>query len=123
VLLSVEPNVAAAGKDRLSAVVPVVPTSRREFWEHDRVTMFARVYRRVKSTDAVTVTLRIRDPRDRTVFEKTDAAVASLLGSIRALDYGVALPTASLPPGPYRVTLEATTARDTVRRDVRIIRR
>jgi VWFA-related protein len=123
VLLNVEPNVAAAGKDRLSAVVPVVPTSRREFWEHDRVTMFARVYRRAKGTDAVTVKLRIRDPRDRTVFEKTDSAVAGLLGSIRALDYGVALPTASLPPGPYLVTLEASTARDTVRRDVRIIRR
>jgi VWFA-related protein len=123
VLLSVEPNVAVAGKDRLSAVVPVVPTSRREFWDLDRVTLFARVYRHVKSIDPVTMKVQVRDAHDRSVFERTDSSVANLLGSSRVVDYGIALPIASLTPGPYLVTIEASTNRETARRDVRFVRR
>jgi VWFA-related protein len=122
-VVGVEPNVAVAGVNRVSAAFPVVPTSRREFWSGDEVLVFARIYRQLKADDPVTTTTRVRDANDRIVFERTDTGVANLLGKSRILDYRVGIPIDRLPPGPYLVTVEAKTSRETMHRDIRFMRR
>jgi VWFA-related protein len=123
VLISVEPNVLVAGRERLRAVVPVVPTSRREFWMHDRVSAFVRVYQKARAKEPVTLQVQMRDANDRKVFERRETIATHLTASLRSADYQAALPLQLLPPGPYLLTIEATENRATVRRDVRFIRR
>ena len=122
VALSVEPNVPVAGRERIAFIVPVVPTSRREFWETDRVSAFLQLYRN-KGNDPVTVTVRLLNAQDATFFEKVDSLPTERFGSNHAADYQVPLPVEAMPPGPYLVTIEAATSRSTSRRDVRIVRR
>ena len=61
VAVSVEPNVPTAGRERIAAILPVVPTSRRDFWASDRVTAFVRVHKNRKGADPVALTTRVRD--------------------------------------------------------------
>jgi VWFA-related protein len=123
VLLSVEPNIPVAGRERLGAVVPVLPTSRREFWPGDNVSAFVRVYQKKGATDPVKLTLQVRDAESRKVFERTDTIATTLTVSLRSADYGMAIPLNVLPPGPYLLTIEATSGKTSARRDVRMIRR
>jgi hypothetical protein len=123
VMLSVEPNIPVAGRERLGAVVPVLPTSRREFWPGDNVSAFVRVYQKARATDPVKLTLQVRDADDRKVFERTDTIATTLTATLRSADYGMAVPLSVLPPGPYLLTIEATSGKASVRRDVRMIRR
>jgi len=123
VIISAEPNVPAAGSERLGAVVPVVPTSRREFWPGDSVSAFVRVYQKARATDPVKLTLQVRDADDRKVFERSDTLATTLTASLRSADYRIALPLNVLPPGPYLLTVEAASGKATARRDVPMMRK
>ena len=123
VVLSVEPNVPVAGKERVSAIVPVVPTSRREFWEPDRVKAFVRIHRNKRGDDPVTVTTRLQNAQDRIAFETREALGAERLSKDRTVDYQSAVPVEALEPGAYLLRIEATAGRTTVERTVRITRR
>jgi VWFA-related protein len=123
VVISVEPNVLVAGKERLGPMVPVVPTSRREFWMHDRVSAFLRLYQSERAKDPVSLTVQLRDADDRKVFERNETIPTTRLSTVRAADCGIALPLHNLPPGPYLLTIDASSNKATARRDVRLIRR
>jgi hypothetical protein len=123
VMLSVEPNIPVAGRERLGAVVPVLPTSRREFFPGDDVSAFVRVYQKARATEPVKLTLQVRDAGDRKVFERIDTIATTLTALLRSGDYRMALPLNVLPPGPYLLTIEATSGKASARRDVRMIRR
>jgi VWFA-related protein len=122
VVLSVSPNDAAAPKDRLAKLIPVVPTSRRDFWVSDRTTAFMRVYRNKAGTTPL-VRARILDDGDRVVFEREEALDATRFDSSGAGDYRLELPIDTLPPGPYLLTLEAQGGNTSTRRHVRFTRR
>ena len=115
---------ALVGMGRLGkAVVPVLPTSRREFWPGDNVSAFVRVYQKARATDPVKLTLQVRDAADRKVFERTDTISTTLTATLRSADYGMAIPVNVLPPGHYLLTIDATSGKASARRDVRMIRR
>jgi VWFA-related protein len=124
IALSAAPGPAAAPRDLLAGVVPILPTSAREFLTIARVTAFARLAQGGGAPLApVTVTTRVRDSRDRVVFDRQHVVAAAEFAAARTADLLVELPMAQLWPGPHLLEIDAAagphTARQRVRFDVR----
>jgi hypothetical protein len=110
----------AAPRDALSALMPVIPTSERGFAPADDVEAFVRVYVNGAMAQPVELVWRIRDANDRVVVTARETVQNTRFGTRRSADVRYALPVATLPPGDYLLTLDASlTARSTARRDVR----
>jgi VWFA-related protein len=120
-VLAAVPNVAVAPRDAFVKLIPVVPTSRRNFWKTDQVVSFLRLYQSGKTTAPVKVNLEIRDARDRAVFENAESIEGARFMQTRSADYQVQLPIAKLEPGPYLLTIDANAGRTSLRRDVRFV--
>lgn len=122
-VLAAVPNVAVAPRDAFAKLIPVVPTSRRNFWKTDQVVSFLRLYQSGKTTAPVKVNLQIRDTNDRAVFEDSELIEGAefMLMQRRSADYRVQLPMNELAPGPYLLTVEANAAGKSLRRDVRFV--
>jgi hypothetical protein len=112
--------VTPATKDPLADVVPLLPTARRDFDRHERVTAFMGAYHNSGPLpSAVEIGTRITDERNRRRFERrSPMAAADFDASGRAV-YTIDLPLASLDPGSYLLTMEATGARAKTTRHVR----
>jgi hypothetical protein len=65
------------------------------------------------------LSVRIRDVRDKVVFEASQNLKADRFDAARAAEYRLVLPVDKLVPGPFLLTIEAKLKKDTVRRDVR----
>jgi VWFA-related protein len=119
-VLSVTPGPVVAPGDRFAALLPIVPTTRREFVTGDQVIAFLRVYDGGKHSDGpVAVTARITDSADRVVFRTTGFVTPALTGALRAADYRLTLPIERLLSGAHLLTIEATIGKDVLRRDAR----
>jgi VWFA-related protein len=122
VALSVTPGVPVAPVEALSAIVPVIPTTEREFARLDRVTAFLRVYQGGRTPLApVTVSVHILDAKGATAFEKADTLGGDRFVTARAADERLALPLVSLTSGDYLLSFEAALDKTAVRRDVRFL--
>ena len=120
VLVSAQTGPPAAPKDKLAGVVPVLPTTRREFRTDDRVGAFLRLYQGgKKSVASVTVASRIVDGTGAAVVDKTETLGPERFATARSADYGFEMPVARLTPGVYLLTIEARSGTDRARRDVR----
>jgi hypothetical protein len=120
VILTAEPMPIAAPPDAFAKVVPVVPTTRRDFERADRVRAFMRVYQRAARAETVRVTTRITDASDRVVLERSAALDEPKPAQYSAADFTFEVPIGSLASGHYLLTLEASlNPRIAVRRDVR----
>jgi len=85
-------------------LMPVTPTTRRQFATSDRVTAFVRAYQAEKDDPLpITITARIVDSSNRRVFEAKKPS-----SDRRSVDYRFELPLSSLSPGQYLLTIEAT---------------
>jgi VWFA-related protein len=92
--------------DDVRAVVPVTPTTRREFARGDRATVFARVYqggRRDLEDVDVHVTILAADGRP--VTDRTGTLAASQFESDRQADLDMELPLPAFEPGEYLLTI------------------
>lgn len=119
-VLSVTPGPVAAPGDRFADLLPIVPTTRREFVAGDQVAAFLRVYDGGNpAAGPVDVTARITDGAGRIVFRTTGGVTPTPAGSLRVADYRLTLPVERLLPGPHLLTIEATIGKDVVRRDAR----
>ena len=108
------PEVGSAFHD----LVPVTPSTRRQFATSDRVIAFVRAYQ-AKKDDALplTITTRIVDSSNRTVFEAKKPSPND--PPARSVDYQLELPLSSLTTGQYLLTIEATRkANQRARREV-----
>ncbi len=106
--------------DAFAAIIPVVPTTRRDFERSDRAKAFVRIYRGAKGpADRVDVTARVTDANGAEVVSKTDALAADAFGPARSADYTYDLPISTLRPGAYLLTIEAKLGSIATRRDVR----
>jgi hypothetical protein len=120
VALTVVPGQPVAPTDGLKDVMPIVPTAVRDFARHERVTAFFRIHQGGKLAIApVTVTTRVTDAQDKTVFNRTEVTAAEAFAEARAADVRFMLPVAQLTPGDYLLTFEAAIDKTTARRDVR----
>ncbi|MGE5360340.1 MAG: VWA domain-containing protein [Bacteroidales bacterium] len=118
--LNVFPPISKAQTGRVAPMLPIVPTTLRQFISGDHVTAFLRVYQGGgKPPEGVTIAARIIDAATRSVFERSEELAASDFASGRAVDYLLTLPTRDLTPREYLLTIEAKTARHGARRDVR----
>jgi hypothetical protein len=105
-------------KDPLSRVVPVVPTTLREFGAGDRVKAFVRVYEGGnKPIVPVALTTRIIDDHDHVVLDRPETLAPVRFGTTRAADVRADLPT--LAPGAYLLTFDVALDKTTARREVR----
>jgi VWFA-related protein len=117
-------NREAAGRASVTPIatlLPVVPTSVREFTGTDRLTAFVRSFQGGKSPLAsVRITARIVSEEDHAVFEEHSTIPAGSFSAVRSADYRLALPLARLAPGEYLLSIAAVVDQRTSRRDVRI---
>jgi VWFA-related protein len=120
VLMSVLPGEPIAPAEALSGVVPVIPTTEREFTRFERASAFLRVYQGGKEGPApVSLAIRIVDGNDRTMVSQSEVLAPDRFATARAADERFTLPLTQLPPGGYLLTLDATMGKATARRDVR----
>jgi hypothetical protein len=120
VVLDATPGVPVAPANALNGIVPIVPTSEREFARFERVNAFVRVSQGGKAPLApVTMTTRILDARGATTREQTDALAVQQFASARSADVRFPVPLNALAPGDYLLTFEASLGATTARRDVR----
>ena len=111
VVISATPGSSWRPRDRLASLLPVVPTTQREFSADQAVTAFLRVYQPGRNPLApVLVRARILDGQDAEVFTSSDRLDPARFGSARAADYTLSLPLVSLPGGEYLLNLEIVTA-------------
>jgi hypothetical protein len=104
----------------MSDLLPVHPTALREFTRTDSVTAFVRLYQGGHDAmQTVSVAAHIVDVTNRAVFERTEPVSIDRFDANRVADYRLVLPTATLMPGTYLLTLEITRARERETRNVR----
>jgi VWFA-related protein len=108
VVLEATPALPVTIHTALSEVLPVTPTSARTFASTERVASFMRVYQGGNvPVGPVSVTSRLVDGSNRTVFNETTPLGSERFGADRAADYRVELPIGRLSAGPYLLTIEA----------------
>ncbi len=120
VVLGQAPAEGAARTDALRGVVPVLPSTAREFPTNESPVAFVRIFQG-GAAPLVPVTMRaeILDGRDATVFTTSTTLAAEGFSAARDAEFVVALPLASLQRGPHVLSITATPAGATaVRRDV-----
>ena len=120
VVVSGDPIPFAAPKDAFAGIIPVVPTTKREFERSDRAAAFVRIYTGGKQpAGRVAVSARVTDANGAAVASKTSAVDAAKSSEGRSADYTYDLPLATLAPGAYLLTIEARVDTAMARRDVR----
>jgi hypothetical protein len=121
IVLSTTPPLNSGPKNLLASVIPVVPTTQREFAGHHG-SAFMQVYQNGRAPIApVTMTVRVTDGHDRVVVTETSTLDAAAFGKTHTADYRYELPIARLAPGPYLVTFEVSEGGIVARRHVQII--
>lgn len=101
-------------------MIPIVPTAARVFTPSVPITAFVRLYQGGKDAPgAVQVRTRIVDAATQTVFQDVTTLDAARFQSGRSSDYRLELPLATLREGEHLLTIEATAAKATARREVR----
>lgn len=112
VVLSSDPAPQSAPKGALADLIPVIPTSLREFTRSTAVTAFARLYvgRKLKpGTSEVVATLADRSGRE--VFREARVVQAGDLTKSGTADVPIVLPLHVLQPGPHLLTLTVADSR------------
>ena len=122
VVLDARPPGQAGPLDTFKGLLPVVPTSRREFRPRDNVRAFLRVYQGGADPPvAATVRVTLRDRYDQVVYNYPHPLAARRFDPVtRAADFTFDLPMQSLESGPYLITFETTMGEQSVTRQVRI---
>jgi hypothetical protein len=121
VLVEMEPPGSSTPPQAFDAIVPMTPTSNREFKRDDLATAFMRVYQGEGSPLLpVTVTTRMVNGQGQQVGEGKDRIEVDRFHiDGRAADYRFSLPLGLLPPGQYYLTLTFTQgARNSVERSL-----
>jgi hypothetical protein len=107
-MLEATPAWPRTSDDRVRALIPVLPTTRRQFASADSVTIFFRIHQRPgRAPKEVTRTLRITNGRDEVVTTLSETISAAAFAAFGA-EQRLVLPTTALGPGQYLVSVELT---------------
>ena len=112
-------GVATSKSGPLGDLLPLRPVAAREFATTDRIAAFVRVYQGSGESAPATLTTRIVDGRNQSVFEQLAPLFDAPGPGPRSADYEVALPLAKLSPGDYLLTFQAGGQKPAASRDVR----
>jgi hypothetical protein len=110
----------SAQDDGLADLLPILPTAAREFSASVPVTAFLRVYQGGRSAPVpVEIRLRTVDTSMRTVAEESARLEPARFQSGRSADCQFELPLSRFAEGEYLLTVEASAAKTSARREVR----
>lgn len=109
IVIAAAPVPMAMGKDKLTSLLPVVPTAMRDFVRAGgTATAFLRVYQGGKGAPVdVPVIAQIVDGDGTRVLDASETLAGDRFSAGRAADYRLDLPLARLQTGPYLLTIEA----------------
>jgi hypothetical protein len=86
----------------LAALLPITPTTDREFSTTSQVRAFLKIYEGGRATIApVTLSVTITDERDATIYSTTASVNALKFASDRSASFPFDLPLTALAPGEY----------------------
>jgi VWFA-related protein len=122
-MLEASPPLPGGPRNAFDGLLPVAPTSKRDFATTDQVAAFLQINEGGDTPLApVALAIRIVNDHDITVFERAGTVGANLFpASLRGANQRFALPLSTLAPGAYLLTVEATLGKATARRDVRFV--
>jgi VWFA-related protein len=106
--------------DALASVVPILPTSAREFSPSDSVIAFLRVFQGGTAPIApVTMTTKVLDIGDTPLFEESKTIAPEAFDASRSAPFEIALPLSRLSHGPHLVSISVSApGASNVRRDL-----
>jgi VWFA-related protein len=91
----------------LGDLVPIVPTSSREFTTSEVVTAFLRVYRSGGDAAPVAVTAEVFDAADGLHFERAETVEPGMIGPDGSAPLRFDIPLTTLTPGPHLLSVTA----------------
>jgi hypothetical protein len=120
IILGPSPVPAVARTDALASVLPVVPTTEREFAPSDAVTAFVRMFEGDAAPMVpINIAVKILDGNDATKFDVTTTLQPTAFDARRSAPYQVEIPLGGLVRGPHLLSISATPQGGaTVRRDL-----
>lgn len=120
IVLHAQPGLPAAPADRLAGVLPLVPTTQRDFSNLQQVTAFLRVYQGGAAA-IVPVSLRaqILDSQSRIVYDASQILDRTRFATNRTAETRLDLQIDQLAPGAYLLVLQGTEGSGSARADVR----
>lgn len=120
IAVSADVPVVSAPKDALATLIPVVPTTEREFTAGTTARVFLRVYQ--KGTPLpVSMEMEIRAADDTVAATERQDMAATQFGRERSADVTWRLPLATLAPGAYLVRLIAHAGAASAERSLQIV--
>lgn len=111
IVVSAAPGTLTAPKNFLSALLPVIPTTRREFGRSDRLVAYFRIYQGTDRQDplaAVRLHSTIVDAHDKLIASETSTIEAGQFAAARTAEHYITIPLATLAPGDYLLKIETT---------------
>jgi hypothetical protein len=119
VVLGAKPD-NGSRSDALAKIVPIIPTSARDFSPSDPITAFLRVFQGgTGPLVPITVTTQVLDTSDSKVLDTKSTLAADAFDAHRSTPFEVTLPLSGLSHGPYLLSITATTPTgSTTRRDL-----
>jgi VWFA-related protein len=104
----------------LSDLVPMVPTTHRQFLASDDVAVFVRIYQGGKGRIVpVRMTARVRNERNAVASNHEGMLEVENFSGNRSADFEVTLPLAHLTPGEYLLEVDAQSGARHVKRSAR----
>jgi hypothetical protein len=112
--------IATVGRDTMADVLPIAPTTAREFVPGDSVSAFMRLYQATHSEPGdVSVQATILDEAGEVSFEETALLSVETFKQSRSADYRLELPLQRLSSGRHLLTVQATRGSITLVRQAR----
>jgi VWFA-related protein len=102
---------AQGREDTLAKLVPVVPTTSRNFEPNETITAFLRVFQGGASSPVpVTMSAKVLDMSDAVVLDVSTTIPESAFDTTRSAPFEIDLPLEKLTHGPYLLSVTATAA-------------
>jgi VWFA-related protein len=119
-IFSVNQPTTTLPRNLVADVMPVVPTTLRDFTRNQTASTFVRIYQGgSKSPAPVSVQAAIVNSADVSVFDQTVVMEPTAFSRTRSADYQMTLPSASLDAGAYLLTITASSGSEKVIRTAR----
>jgi hypothetical protein len=119
IVLNASPGLTAGPLDTFSGLLPIVPTSQREFSSDDGVRGFFQVSQGGdRSLRSIDIEIRVTDETDTVLHRVTEQLAADRFSDDRAAEYGFELPLEQFRTGRHLLTVEAFRGGSSARRDV-----
>jgi VWFA-related protein len=120
VVVGATPDAPLVPQDTFSDLLPIVPSAAREFTRASRVGALVRVYQGGRDSPRdVAMKARLVNVASTAIVDETSTMQAARFTAQRSADYIIELPVATLPAGPYLLTLTAALGDKAVERHLR----